>query len=231
MYEALVNAVNAYAHAEGSPASGRFSPYHALNRLALDALTPWSTPEQKDAAIALAEQCRKAAAQSYARSPNVWDAVMQPEALLVERVLDGTFGRAGENSQTAFDEVVRAYTEAMSNLPLKPSEMDSVVTQLELLALFHEALAVAESDAARRRVAVRLRDLVQHLRPGRRRRASQPTSALDGRIPMREAVSIAPGETPAEATPPPKPPVTRTALKSGQRARVTATRKRPRKSK
>jgi hypothetical protein len=228
MRKALISAVDAYTHAEGSPNSGRFSPYHALNRLALDALTPWSTPEQKDAAIALAAQCRKAAAQAYARNPNAWDAVMQPEALLVERMLDGTFGRTGESGQLAFDDVARAYTEAMSNLTLKPSEIDSVVTQLDLLSLFHEALAVTDRDAARRRVVVRLRDLVQFLRPGRRRPAGPPISAPDDGMPSRESEAIVPPETPVEAKTLPKEPVT--TPKSSQRTRATTPRKQRRKS-
>src|SRR6202008_3548450 len=48
MDHALVNSVAAYRSAEGSGADGRLNPYLALNRLALDLLTPWESPDQKD---------------------------------------------------------------------------------------------------------------------------------------------------------------------------------------
>ena len=238
MQEALVSAVNAYALTEGSPTSGRFSPYHALNRLALDALTPWSKPEKKDAAIALAEQCRKAAAQSYEKSPSVWDAIMQPEALLVGRVLDGTFGHPGDSGQSAFEEVARAYAETMSNITIKPTQIDSMVTQLELLARFHDALSVADDgNASGRRVAYRLRDLAQRLRPGGTRLAGRSTSATmltsppNGEEATAEIARSTSGKAPEDATTLPKRAVTRDTAKTGRRKTATAPKKRPRKSK
>ena len=161
----------------------------------------------------------------------MWDAVMQPEALLVERVLDGTFGRADDGGQLAFDEVARAYAEAMSNIPVKPSEIDSVVTQLELLSRFHRALSVAEGNASGRRVADRLLDLAQRLRPGRTRpagrstSASLPTSPPNGEGPATEVEPSIFGGAAGEAPTLPKRTVTRAAPKAGKRAR-----KRPRRS-
>jgi len=189
MREALLNAVQAYTLAEGSPESSRFSPYNALNRLALDALTPWANPEQSATAIALAEQCHKAAALNFAKSASAWDAIMQPEAVLVRRVLDGTFGRNDESGKVAFDEIVRAYRETLSNLLLKPSELDSVVTQMELLARFHEALAKAERNAVQQQVAESYRNLAQQLQPGRKRPASRVQ-------PIPSSVPITDSETP-----------------------------------
>ncbi len=65
MRAALVASVRAYQHAEGRPGDSRFAPYGILNRLALDALTPWKNSAERDAAVALAEQCRDFAAQGF----------------------------------------------------------------------------------------------------------------------------------------------------------------------
>lgn len=198
MREVLASAVQAYKLAEGSPTSGLFLPYLALNRLALDALTPWNTPEQKDAAIALAEQCRKVAAQSYALNPSVRDAVMQPEALLVQRLLDGSFGRGDASGQAAFDEVARAYAESISGIPVNPAEIDSVLCRLELLSLFHDALSqTTDANVPGRLVADRILELVQSLRPSRARARSRAAPAL--------APAPAPEETRAEAVQPARP--------------------------
>ena len=59
----------AYRSGEGSPGSDGFSPYHALNRLALDALTAWESPDNRGAAVELAQQCRRAAEQGFNATP------------------------------------------------------------------------------------------------------------------------------------------------------------------
>ncbi|MGH8515139.1 MAG: hypothetical protein ACREV8_14605, partial [Gammaproteobacteria bacterium] len=147
-------------------------PYLALNRLVLDALTPWDTQARKDAAIALAQQCKQAAEQAYARSADVWDAVMQPEAVLVERLLDGSFAKIGKAGQAAFDAVLDAYTAALRNVTIKPSELDSVVSQMELLSRFYDAKHVATHEAALKRTADRLVELVRRLQPASRHQVS-----------------------------------------------------------
>lgn len=206
MRAALVSSVKAYRHAEGRPGDSRFAPYNALNRLALDALTPWEDSAAKDGAIALADQCRQTAAQSYARSPNLWDAVMQPEALLVERLIDGSLGKAGDAGQAVFAEVERAYAEAMSSITIKPSQIDSVVSQMELLSRFCDAMGLARRDAALERVADRLLDLAQRLQPGRARRSDRPGRALgaSGKTASRLGVkSAVPSPMPPPASSPP----------------------------
>jgi hypothetical protein len=176
MIQALEASAEAYRRAEATPGDRRFSPYHALNRLAVRALFP-SEPADRDAAVALARECRMAAALSYERSPNVWDAAMQAEALLVERLIDRTLGRADEAGQAAFGEVVRAYEHAMSNVTIKPSQLDSVLTQMELLARFSEALSRADDEAEWfGLMAERLRQLIRRLQPGRPTPDVRPTA-------------------------------------------------------
>ena len=171
MNEALQQAVAAYRLAEGDPAGGSFLPYSALNRLALDALTAWSPPSAQDAAVALAEQCRKAVTQSYAREANPWDALMQPEAVFVQRLLDGSLAKDADAGQRAVDEVANAYAESLLHTIVKPSQLDSVASHMEVLAYLHLAQSVIEKGrkaAEARRVARHLFDLARRVQPGRR---------------------------------------------------------------
>jgi triacylglycerol esterase/lipase EstA (alpha/beta hydrolase family) len=178
MTQDLLNAIAAYQSAEGSPGSSHFSTYHALNRLALDALTDWSSPASRDAAIELAQQCRRAAAQGFALTPTLWDAVTQPEALLVERLIDGGLGRGGDAGRAVFEEVAHAYADAMLNVTIKPSQLDAMVSQMELLSRLCDALSLTQfDDESLARMATRLIDLAQRIRPGRTPRDDRPRRA------------------------------------------------------
>jgi hypothetical protein len=210
MLEALEASAEAYRRAEASPGDHRFRPYNALNRLALKALLPWETPADRGAAIALAQHCRLAAAQSYARRPNVWDAAMQAEAVLVEHLIDGSLGRTGDGGQSAFEEVVRAYEHAMSNVTIKPSQLDSLLSQMETLSTFYDALSVDAGERSKplRRVADRLLELLQRLQPGRPPRRNRPTPSGGPAAASRRsapATPAAPGSPPKRARAPRKP--------------------------
>ncbi|MEJ8846843.1 CHAT domain-containing protein [Variovorax rhizosphaerae] len=168
MDEALRMSAAAYQRAEGSIAGGRLKPYLALNHLALDLLTPWDTPALKEAALALARHCRQAVAQEFAVSLSVWDAAMQADALLVEKLIDGSFAAADAVArQVALDEVFKSYTESFSNLTVKPSELESIVAQIELLARFFAARDAAQHQAVLRRTSRQLGKLVALLQPAR----------------------------------------------------------------
>jgi triacylglycerol esterase/lipase EstA (alpha/beta hydrolase family) len=175
MEDCLLRAIAAYQSGEGSPGSDGFSPYHALNRLALDALTDWASPDNLGAAVELAQQCRRAAEQGFNTTPNLWDAVTQPEALLIERVLDGQFSQSGEAGRAVFEEVARAYADAMLNITIKPSQIEAMVSQMELMSRLCDALSVLRfGDEALARTATRLLDLVQRVQPGRAPRRDRP---------------------------------------------------------
>ena len=171
----LQKAVEAYRGAEGSPGGGWFSPYLALNRLALDALTDWPDWASKDVAVELAQQCRRAAAQRFESNPSLGDAVIQPEALLVEHLIHGTLGLATDKGRATFEEVARAYAEAMQNVTFKPHQMSDIVAQMELMSRFCDALSVAQfDDAALALTADRLIELAQRLQPGHAPRDDRP---------------------------------------------------------
>jgi hypothetical protein len=113
---------------------------------------------QRQAAIDLARCCRQAAAAAaQARSATLWDAIMAPESLLVEHLLDGTLLQADEAGEQAFSAIARAYDETLSNLTVKPLELDSVVTQLRLLSRFCNACALARDETGWTLAATRLR--------------------------------------------------------------------------
>ena len=193
--KALADSARAYGQAEGRPGA-EFSPYQALNRLALEALGP---PADTTAAIALARHCRSVAAQNFERQADLWEAIMQAEAILVEHLLDGSLGAAGEAGQAAFDAVARAYAETLSSISLKPGQLDSVLTQLELLSRFADALSLADDPAgsgqALRRSADRLLGLAQCLQPGRALRSDRPPGVAPP----------APSQSPPSDEPPPPP--------------------------
>jgi hypothetical protein len=181
MSDALLASVDAYREGEGAPGGAGFRPYNALNRLAIQALVPPADLGERDAAIALAGQCRQVAARAYAESTNIWDAVMSSDALLVERMLDGSFAKAGDPGKAAFDEIAQAYADTLSNITIKPKDFDSVISQMCLLSTFCDAMFVAQRDGDLHRMAGRLIELAERVRPGGCKRDDRPSTALEKR--------------------------------------------------
>jgi hypothetical protein len=103
--------------------------------------------------------------------------VLLPESLLVESLLDGSLGRAGDAGQVADEHLAQAYAETLAELSLKPANIDTMVSQMALLSLFFDALGMLRDDDALRRTAQRLQDLAQLLQPGRERREPPPAPA------------------------------------------------------
>jgi len=146
MDAALQQSASFYGQGEGLPGSPAFRPYNALNRLAIEALL-CSADANPQAAVELARHCRRAAGEAYGRSASLWDAIMDPESLLVERLLDQSLLQPGEAGEGACAEVVRAYREALSNLTVTPRQFDSVRAQWRLLSTFCRARHVASGLA------------------------------------------------------------------------------------
>ncbi len=168
MMATLVEAVAAYRQAEGVPGQPSFRPYLALNRLAFDALTPWLKPADRDAAIALGQRCVAEASAAFERDPAFTQAVMQPEAMFVLGLLDGSIGA---EDGAAWATVSSAYLQALSNITAKPRELDAVLSQMLRLATLLEAVAVVLGAKAAQakgmgRIADRLRALAETLQPG-----------------------------------------------------------------
>ncbi len=172
MQKALAAAVQAYRDGEGVPGDDRFKPHHALNRLALDALTPWPADGRaREAAMALAQHCEQSGPEDFAQSGRFRDALLQPGAVLVGHLMDDSLGQADE---AAPPKALHAYTEALSGLRGTAMEVDSVVSRLNLLATLCDALYVSDGDAARKRAADALLEIVQIIQPGARLPAHRP---------------------------------------------------------
>ncbi len=175
MTEALLNSIEAYERAEGHPGSTGFDVYRALNRLSLDALTDWSSPASKEAALYLAQQCRQIAMARAEASDEIWDELMPSDALLVERLIDGSLGRDDEVGQEAFDELVSTYVDTFSSVSIRPAALYQVVRHLEILSRFCDALYLVQyGDPALRLTADRLIELVRRIEPKHPVRTDRP---------------------------------------------------------
>ncbi|MEO7937233.1 MAG: CHAT domain-containing protein [Burkholderiaceae bacterium] len=222
MAAALLESAAAYRAAERNPGSGQFVPYPSLNRLAIEALMAESPDSPRAAAIDVARQCAISAAKDDTGDIGPWNDVIPVDALLVERMLDGTLGATGNIGLTVLNEIAQAYASSLSNVLMKPSQMDSMVSQMELLARFADALALT-GDAKRRlplgRMADRLGQLAQRVHPGRVRRSDRPAAES-------AAVAAAIAESPPASVSPPRPATT---SKPAVRKRSAASKKAPAK--
>ena len=155
MDAALAQSAAFYRQGEGSPGDSAFDPYNALNRLAIEALLNVDD-HPLPAAIDLARYCRQEVGKVYRQRASFWDAIMDPESLLVERLLDRSLLDPGCVGQAAAEELARAYCETMSNLTVKPRELDSVVAQFGLLETFCRARHIGSGGGGWQLAAERL---------------------------------------------------------------------------
>jgi len=221
MMVCLRNAIQAYRSAEGSPGSSHFVPYLSLNRLALDALTQWDSPTALDAAVALAQQCRQSADQGFADESGAWGAVTQPESLLVEHLIKGSLGRADDTGRVIFEEIAKAYADATKNVTVKPSQIDSIVSQMDLISRFCDALSQGPAaSAAMALTADRLTELARRVQPGRTPRSDRPRGKAEPATrPTRAAKKPATKKVPATKTSAAKAPAKKAAVKTPTRGR------------
>ena len=223
MIEALKQSTEAYRASEGFPGSANFNLYMALNRLTLDALTDWATPAAKDAALVLVQQCRQLAHERAERSDDAWDAMMPSDALLTQRLLEGSLGRADEVGTATFEELAAAYEAAFSSVAVKPAQLYAVVKQLEIMSRFCDALSlVQQRDEALRRTADRLLQLVQRIQPRRGPRGDRPANPVD----WTPAAAPPDARPKRRAAPPAKKAAAKKAAPRKAAARKAAARKR-----
>jgi hypothetical protein len=166
--QSLEASAKAYGKAERPSAPAGATPYPTLNRLAMEVMAGTQDADVK-ANSDLAKACGQQAELAYAEHPDVWNAVMVPEALLVERLLDGKLFLPGTKGDAVAEELRTAYAAALRNVPQKPGELDSVVKQMELLPTLLMAAALQGDRAARgeERAARRLLALCRSIQPGR----------------------------------------------------------------
>ena len=223
MIEALQQSTEAYRASEGFPGSASFNLYMALNRLTLDALTDWATPASKDAALVLVQQCRQLAHERAERTDDPWDEMMPSDALLTQRLIDGSLGRGDDVGTAAFDELAAAYEAAFSSVAVKPAQLYAVVKQLEIMSRFCDALSLVQHrDDSLRRTADRLLQLVQRIQPRRGPRGDRPANPAD----WAPAAAPPDAQPKRRAAPPAKKTAPRKAAPRKAAPRKAAARKR-----
>lgn len=178
MLNALQAAINAYTQAEGGQGTRPFSPFHAINRLSLDAITPWENEEERMAARRLATEAGEVAERQFGTRDNFWNAVMVPEARLAEVLLDGELGRPDTPVR---DDLRRAYQEALSNLTVKPRQIDAVMARLRTLSCLFDAMVLFDAGGSADAQVLRhwwtaehLLTLCEGLLPGSQPRRDRP---------------------------------------------------------
>lgn len=175
MAEAVGAGLQAYRQAEGVPGDDGFRPYYALHGLALRlALDGWDEADEMSAGVALARQCGQAVSRLYAASGDPWDVVLSPEAVLVERLRDGSLAAPDTAGEAALNDVLQAYRAALENLGPKVRHVDRTVDHMEMLSTLFDARFLMGSGEGYRRMADGLVALVSQLRPGRDARGDRP---------------------------------------------------------
>jgi hypothetical protein len=140
-----------YAQGEDSPETvADWNPYGTINRLQLDALLG-----DAPAIDAQFEQCEKAAWTRFAQSYDFFDAVMPADTAVARWLHDS----AASIDAESLAGLTRRYQDALRGLGCTRGQMDSVVTQLRILAELLDCRA-AKKDSERARL---LRDLVAAL--------------------------------------------------------------------
>ncbi len=125
---------------------------------------------------------------------------MQGDALVVQYLLEGRLGLDNDDGNAAFDALVREYDHTLANVPTRPGQLDSVLTQLEVLSRFYDVYALWKDDPAYRRVADRLLALVHRIRPGRAPRTDRPGGSSPQGRPPRTRRNSAPRKTAARTS-------------------------------
>ena len=149
--EALRASIEAYQESAETAPSAELYPYALLNRLALQAL--FGAPED---AAKICRACSLKANANFVKSASFWDAIMVPEALLIELLSAGALAQTGEPGDRALEQIIGHYEASLRSVQVLPKEMDSVTQQLRLLALFFEAKKQSDSAGRLRKLADRL---------------------------------------------------------------------------
>ncbi|MBI1398371.1 MAG: CHAT domain-containing protein [Betaproteobacteria bacterium] len=150
---ALQQSAKAYRAASLEPDSPDYKPYIALNVVALetvlDAGRRRGGADDEAARLAEVRQCRTTAWSAYRINPDFWNAVMPADADVVEALVKGELGLAGDPGDRVLDAIRNTYAAALSGARATPRELDSVVRQLCLLSLFYRVRSIGPAGRAR----------------------------------------------------------------------------------
>ncbi|MGN6731893.1 MAG: CHAT domain-containing protein, partial [Candidatus Binatia bacterium] len=151
-FDAAIRAsVAAYQQSAKPVSSDEWHPYALLNQIALQAVLG-----QTEGVIELCRRCSAKANANFMQSASFWDAIMVPEAFLIEALSSEMLSDPGESGDQALEKVIEHYEASLRSIQVLPKEMDSVIQQLNLLAVFFEAKKQSHIARRLRRLAERL---------------------------------------------------------------------------
>ncbi|HLN83936.1 MAG TPA: CHAT domain-containing protein [Candidatus Binatia bacterium] len=151
-FDAAIRAsIASYQQSAKPVSSDELHPYALLNQIALQAVLG-----QTEGVIELCRRCSAKANANFMESASFWDAIMVPEAFLIEALCSGILSDPGESGDRALEKVIEHYEASLRSIQVLPKEMDSVTQQLNLLALFFEAKKQSHIAHRLRRLAERL---------------------------------------------------------------------------
>jgi CHAT domain-containing protein/tetratricopeptide (TPR) repeat protein len=165
---ALVTAASWYGRGEQDPDAPAFSAYNTHNRLALEAVL--GVASRSDAE--LARRAGEIAGGRYAKTRDYFDAVMVADGYLIAALITGRLENPGE-AVRASHEIVDRYRDLRTKLPETARWLDSVVSQIDLLAQYYETPGRPGPGAT---VAGNLRGIAAALAPPSRGVSPAPTS-------------------------------------------------------
>jgi len=139
-----------YARGMGTPGTRKFNAYCALNRVMLDALLGVTGD------VDLARKAAAAARERFLASRDYWDAIMPADARLAEALCSGVLEDLAK-AENEIGTVLDAYGGARAAVVENTKNWDSVVDQVELLAVFAAARERAVLADSLKAIAARLR--------------------------------------------------------------------------
>lgn len=162
MSEALGRSTDAYHAIASRLGEAEIRPYPTLNWLFLWSLT--AQAGERLVYLPHVQRCAAAANAAFAEDPDVYNSTLVADAALVTALLDDSLIAAKERaSEAALEALVSGYENALRTALVTPRERDTVVKQIQLMALFHRAYEKHRRVAAARSVSRRLDTLAQRL--------------------------------------------------------------------
>ena len=133
--ETLKDAANAYK--TGTETNRPAYPYNTLNALQCELLSKPETKTKNN--ISLAQSCGETARKKYQESGKLWDAVMSADASMTAWLLGAKLPPVkidGKNKKDDFESLKKIYLDSISGVPASNRHLDSVTSNLCLLAKF-----------------------------------------------------------------------------------------------
>jgi len=159
MKTSLARSAQAYRAMASELGAKELRPYQTLNWLFLWSLT--ADAAQRRMYLPHVQRCAAAANAAFADDPDAWNSTMVADAALVTALLDGSLDSAGD---VALANLISCYDDALTSALVSPKQRDSVIAQIELMALFHRALEKSRGETAATTVGARLEALTERLR-------------------------------------------------------------------